>query len=122
MEPLAGDSVFRLVFEISGSARLAFAVGMIGAAWLLCRQQCLPCDRGAQELCRVAFEAGCSAFPEREEHMRCRAASSWLAAALRSVFGMRPGKSKCGTRTWEIECFLERPRRADGTQRLSPCW
>ena len=26
------------------------AGGMIGADWLSCRQQCLPCDRGAQEL------------------------------------------------------------------------
>ena len=47
---------------------------MIGAAWLLCRQQCLPCDRGAQELCLAAFEAGWSAFPERKEYMWCRAA------------------------------------------------
>ena len=47
---------------------------MINAAWLSCRQQCLPCDRGAQELCRAAFKAGCSTFPEREEYMWCRAA------------------------------------------------
>ena len=90
----------------------------------------------------LGFRAGSSAFPVTGERKNCAvrplrlvavpslrgrntcgaARPSWLAAALRSVLGMRPGKSKCGTRTWEIKCFLERPRRADGAQRLSPCW
>ena len=56
------------------AAPLSRGGGIINAAWLSCRQQCLPCDGGAQELCRAAFEAGCSAFPEREECMWCRAA------------------------------------------------
>ena len=56
------------------AAPLSRGGGMINAAWLSCRQQCLPCDRGAQELCRAAFKAGCSAFPEREECMWRRAA------------------------------------------------
>ena len=97
---------------------------------------------GVALLMPLGFRAGSSAFPVMGERKNCAvrplrlvavpslrgrnacgaARPSWLAAALRSVLGMRPGKSKCGTRTWEIECFLERPRRADGAQRLSPCW
>ena len=95
--------------------------GLIGAAWLSFRQQYLPYNRGAQELCRAAFKADCSAFPRGRS--ACDAAHpSWMAAAPRSMLGVRPGKSKRGTRTWEVKCFLERPQRAGRAQRLSPCW